>query len=110
MLLASTVVLAAVSRVPITYNLLNLAVRWPTASLTLFAFTIVVGRIEEVRMFFPLAAPLVVVGVLGWRAVLASRPPAPSSSAVAATQGSDGVREGSAADGADPDRAPSLAT
>jgi hypothetical protein len=74
------------------------------------AFTIVVGRIEEVRMFFPLAAPLAVVGVLGWRAVLASRPPAPSSSAVAATQGSDGVREGSAADGADPDRAPSLAT
>jgi hypothetical protein len=27
-----------------------------------------VGRLEEVRMFFPLAAPLAVLGILGWRA------------------------------------------
>ncbi|WP_421119130.1 hypothetical protein ACE2AJ_17465 [Aquihabitans daechungensis] len=45
------------------------------------AFTIVVGRIEEVRMFFPLAAPLAIVGALGWRAALASRPPTGSEPA-----------------------------
>jgi hypothetical protein len=50
-LLALTAVLAAVSRVPLTYNLLNLAVRWPTASLTLFAFTIVVGLLVMMLAF-----------------------------------------------------------
>ena len=38
------------------------------------AFTTVAGRIEEVRMFFPLAAPLAVLGVIGWRSALEARP------------------------------------
>ena len=43
------------------------------------AFTTVAGRIEEVRMFFPLAAPLAVLGVVGWQAALEARPTAPAA-------------------------------
>lgn len=35
-----------------------------------------VGRIEEVRMFFPLAAPLAALGVIGWQAAF-TPPPSP---------------------------------
>lgn len=43
------------------------------------ALTFLVGRVEEVRLYVPLLAPLAVLGVLGWQAALSLRPTSPTA-------------------------------
>jgi len=50
-MLGIIVLLAFVSRVPVSYNLLNLVARWRTAALTALAFTAVVGLLVVMLAF-----------------------------------------------------------
>jgi putative ABC transport system permease protein len=50
-LVAAIALLAAVTRVPLSYNALNLVVRWRTALLTVLAFVLVVGLLVVMLAF-----------------------------------------------------------
>jgi hypothetical protein len=47
------------------------------------ASVVVVGRLEEVRLFFPVSTALAVLGIVGWRAALSLRPAGADSGAEA---------------------------